>query len=85
MDAKSIKNDLKKDYPFRADKSPKSTKSEPWAQNVPQVSRRASQAPKIYKNPQKKSPRASKITHNHENLVPKIKKILEKRLRESRK
>ena len=69
MNAKSIKNELKKDYPFRAEKFPKSPKSEPWAQNVPQASRRGSQAPKILKNHQKKSPRASKITQNHENLV----------------
>ena len=69
MDAKTIKKGAKKDYPFRAEKSPKSQKSEPWAQNVPQASRRGSQAPKILKNHQKMSPRASKITQNHENLV----------------
>ena len=50
MDAKTIKKGAKKDYPFRAEKSPKSQKSEPWAQNVPQASRRGSQAPKIPKN-----------------------------------
>ena len=32
------------------ERSPKSQKSEPWAQNVPQASRRGSQAPKIPKN-----------------------------------
>ena len=69
MNAKSIKKDLKKDYPFRAERSPKSQKSEPWASNVAQASRRGSQAPKILKNHQKKSPRASKIIQNHENLV----------------
>jgi len=69
MNAKSIKNDFKKDYPFRPEKSPKSQTSEPWAQNVPQASRRGSQAPKILKNHQKKSPRASKIIQNQENLV----------------
>ena len=52
-----------------AERSPKSQKSEPWAQNVPQACRRGSQAPKILKNHQQMSPRASKITQNHENLV----------------
>ena len=69
MNAKSIKIDLKKDYPFRPEKSPKSQKSEPWAQNVPQASRKGSQAPKMRKNHKKMSPRASKIIQYHENLV----------------
>ena len=65
-----VENDLKRGAGAFAPKtSPKSQKSEPWAQNVPQASRRGSQAPKILKNHQKKSPRASKITQNHENLV----------------
>ena len=69
MNAKSIKKDTKNACPFRAENSPKSQKSKPWAQNVPQASKRGSQASKILKNHQKKSPRASKITQNHENLV----------------
>jgi len=55
--------------PFVAERSPKSQKSEHWAQNVFQASRRGSQAPKILKNHQKISPQASKITQNHKNLV----------------
>ena len=55
--------------PFVAERSPKSQQSELWAQNAPQASRRGSQAPKILKNHQKMSPRASKITQNHDNLV----------------
>ena len=51
---------------FRTETAPKSQKSEPWAQNVPQASRRGPQAPKILKNHQKMS---SKITQNYENLV----------------
>ena len=69
MNANSIKNNFKKGLVFRGGEVSKSQKSEPWAQNVPQASRRGSQAPKIFKNHQKKSPRASKITQNHENLV----------------
>ena len=59
----------KREVFFVAERSPKSQKSEPWAQNVPQASRRGSQAPKILKNHQKMSPRASKIIQNHKNLV----------------
>ena len=66
---KVSKKEPKRDSFFRGVRSPKSQKSEPWAQNVPQASRRGSQAPKIFKNQQQKSPRASKITQNHENLV----------------
>ena len=66
---KLSKKEPKRTTPFVAERSPKSQKSEPWAQNVPQASRRGSQAPKILKNHQKMSPRASKITQNHENLV----------------
>ena len=69
MNAKSIKKDTKNACPFRAENSPKSQKSEPWAQNVPQASKRGSQASKIFKNHQKKHHRASKIIQNHENLV----------------
>ena len=61
--------------PFVAERSPKSQKSEPWAQNVPQASRRGPQAPKILKNHQKMSPRTSKITQNHENLVTQNQEI----------
>ena len=61
MDAKTIKKGAKKDYSFRAEKSPKSQKSEPWAQNVPQASRRGSQAPKILKNHQKWAPKSLEI------------------------
>ena len=41
-------------------KSPKSLKSEPWAQNVPQASRRGPQAPKIFKNHEKWAPKSLK-------------------------
>ena len=66
---KVSKKEPKRDCFFRGVVSPKSQKSEPWAQNVPQASRRGSQAPKMLKNRQKMSPQASKITQNHENLV----------------
>ena len=66
---KVSKKEPKRTTPFVAERSPKSQKSEPWAQNVPQASRRGSQAPKIPKNHQKMRPWASKITQNHENLV----------------
>ena len=48
--------EFKKGGFFVAERSPKSQKSEPWAQNVPQASRKGSQAPKIFKNHQKNSP-----------------------------
>ena len=62
INAKSIKKNTKNACPFRAENSPKSLNPIPGAQNVPQASKRGSQAPKILKNHQKKSPRASKIT-----------------------
>ena len=53
---KISKNESKTMYFFVAGRSPKSQKSEPWVQNVPQASRRGSQAPKILKNHQKMNP-----------------------------
>ena len=84
MDAKTIKKGAKKDYSFRAEKSPKSQKSEPWAQNVPQASRRGSQAPKIPKNHQKRAPRASKIAQHHENLITQNQENPRKKIQEKR-
>ena len=69
MNATSIKKDTNNACPFRAGNSPKSQNPNPGAQNVPQASRKGSQAPKIFKNHQKMSPRASKIIRNQENLV----------------
>ena len=69
MNAKSIKNDLKNGLVFRTGNVLKITKIRALGQNLLQASTRGSQAPKIFKNPQKMSPRASKITQNHENLV----------------
>ena len=81
---KLSKKEPKRTIPFRAEKSPKSQKSEPWAQNVPQASRRGSQAPKIPKNHQKKSPRASKIAQNHENLITQNQENPKKKIQEKR-
>ena len=69
MNAKSIKNDLKKDSPFRGGELSKIKKIRALGQNMLQASKRGSQSPKILKNHQKMSPRASKIIQNHENLV----------------
>ena len=66
MHPKNTKNGAKKGLVLGPETSPKSQKSEPWAQNVPQASRRGPQAPKILKNHRKMS---SEITQNHENLV----------------
>ena len=62
MNAKSIKNNLKNALLFRGGNVLKITKIQGTLQMVPR-------SPKIFKNHQKKSPRASKITQNHENLV----------------
>ena len=62
MNAKSIKNNLKKGLGFRGGNVLKITKIQDTFQMVPR-------SPKIFKNHQKMSPRASKITQNHENLV----------------
>ena len=53
---KVSKKEPKRTTPFVAERSPKSQKSEPWAQNVPQASRRGSQAPKILKNHEEITP-----------------------------
>ena len=63
---KVSKKEPKKDWRFRGEKSPKSHKSEPWAQ---------SGAPSLQEgfpgtqNTQKSSKMSSKITQNYENLV----------------
>ena len=62
MNAKNIKNDLKNGIGFRTGNALKITKIQDTFQMV-------SRSPKIFKNHQKMSPRASKITQNHENLV----------------
>ena len=69
MDAKSIKKGTKNEVPFRGGKVSKIIKIRALGQNMLQASKRGFQAPKILKNHQKMSPRASKITQNHENLV----------------
>ena len=69
MDAKSIKNGAKNKVDFRGGKVSKITKIRALGQNMPQASKKGSQAPKIRKNPQKMTPRVSKIIQNHENLV----------------
>ena len=71
MHPKNTKKGAKKGLLFGPGTSPKSQKSEPWAQDVPQASRRGPQAPKILKNHQKMSPRGSKIVRNQGNLVTK--------------
>ena len=53
MNATSIKNDLKKDCPFRGGEVSKITKIRALGQNMLQASKRDSQAPKILKNPKK--------------------------------
>ena len=62
MNAKSIKNDLKKGLVFRTGNVLKITKIQDTFQMV-------SRSPKRFKNHQKMNPRASKISQNHENLV----------------
>ena len=69
MDASSIKKGPQKGLVFRGGEVSKIIKIRALGQNMLQASKRGSQAPKIPKNHQKKSPRASKITQNHENLV----------------
>ena len=69
MNAKSIKKGAKNEVPFRGGEVTKIIKIRALGQNMPQASKRGSQAPKILKNHQKKSPRASTLTQNHENLV----------------
>jgi len=69
MNAKSIKKGAKNEVPFRGGEVTKIIKIRALGQNMLQASKRGSQAPKILKNHQKKSPRASTITQNHENLV----------------
>ena len=69
MNAKSIKKGSKKGVLFQGGKVSKITKIRALGQNMLQASKRGSQSPKILKNHQKMSPRASKITQNHEHLV----------------
>ena len=52
-ESKKYQKRSQKGWGFQGEKSPKSHKSEPWAQNVPQASRRGSQGPKIPKNHEK--------------------------------
>ena len=56
MNAKSIKNDLKKDYPFRAENSPKSQKSEPGLKMCPKPPGRVPRHPKYSKIIKKRAP-----------------------------
>ena len=49
MNAKSIKNDLKKDYPFRPGNSPKSQKSEPWVKMCSKPAKGVPRHPKYSK------------------------------------
>ena len=58
---KVSKKEPKRDYPFAAETSPKSQKSEPSATTAPQASMRVSQAPKILKNHQSWAPKSLKI------------------------
>ena len=69
MNATSIKNGIKNEVGFQGVRSPKIIKIRALGQNMLQASKRGSRAPTILKNHQKMSPRASKITQNHENLV----------------
>ena len=69
MDAKSIKKGSQEGLVFRGGEVSKIIKIRAVGQNMLQASRKGSQAPKIIKNHQNKSPRASKIIQNHENLV----------------
>ena len=78
MDAKSIKKVPQKGLGFRGGEVSKIIKIRALGQNMLQASKRGSQAPKIFKNPQKMSPRASKITQNHENLVTQNQENLRK-------
>ena len=78
MNAKSIKHGAKKGLLFQGGKVSKITKIRALGQNMPQASKRGSQAPKIRKNHQKMSPRASKITQNHANLVTQNQENLRK-------
>ena len=71
MDAKSIKKGPQKGLGFQGGQVSKIIKIRALGQNMLQASKRGSQAPKILKNHQKKSPRASTLTQNHENLVTK--------------
>ena len=69
MNAKSIKKGAKNEVPFRGGEVTKIIKIRALGQNVLQVSKRGSQAPKIFKNHQEMNSRPSKIIQNQENLV----------------
>ena len=78
MNAQSIKKEPQKGLLFRGGEVSKIIKIRALGQNMLQASKRGSRASKILKNTQKMSPRASKITQNHENLVTRNQENLRK-------